>query len=50
MWQEVGLATGTTWECSSWLWTFTEMSWDEEDKAWMEEGARMLEFVVRRVR
>ena len=49
MWEEVGIATGTAWECSSWLRTFTEMSWNEEDTAWMEEGARILEFVVRRV-
>ena len=49
LWQEVALATDTTWECSSWLRTFTEMSWKPEDMAWMEEGACILEFVVRRV-
>ena len=49
MWEEVGLATGTIWECSSWLRTFAEMAWREEDTAWIEEGACVLEFVVRRV-
>jgi hypothetical protein len=50
LWQEVGVATGTAWECSSWLRTFAEMSWKAEDSAWMEDGACVLEFVVRRVR
>lgn len=36
-------------ECSSWLRTFEQMSWRAEDSAWMEEGACVLEFVVRRV-
>ncbi|GAB7327547.1 hypothetical protein MBLNU13_g11411t2 [Cladosporium sp. NU13] len=49
LWQEVGVATDTTWECSSWLRNFEEMSWRAEDSAWMEEGACVLEFVVRRV-
>lgn len=49
LWQEVGIATDTTWECSSWLRNFTEMSWRAGDSAWMEEGACVLEFVVRRV-
>lgn len=50
LWEEVGLATDTEWECSSWLRTFEEMSWKAEDAAWMEEGVRVLEFVVRRVK
>lgn len=50
LWDEVGLATDTTWECSSWLRTFEEMSWKAEDVAWMEDGVSVLEFVVRRVR
>jgi len=50
MWEEVGHATDTTWECSSWLRTFEEMSWKAEDTVWMEEGVGVLEFVVRRVR
>jgi hypothetical protein len=49
LWEEVGLATGTTWESKSWLRTFGEMDWRDEDHAWMEEGVRVLEFVVRRV-
>jgi hypothetical protein len=49
LWKEVGLATHTVWECSSWIRTFEEMDWKSEDAGWMEEGVRVLEFVVRRV-
>jgi hypothetical protein len=49
LWKEVGLATNTVWESSSWIRTFEEMDWKAEDAGWMEEGVRVLEFVVRRV-
>jgi hypothetical protein len=49
LWEEVGLATDTVWECSSWIRTFEEMDWKAEDAGWMEEGVRVLEFTVRRV-
>jgi SAM-dependent methyltransferase len=49
LWEEVGLATNTVWESSSWIRTFEEMDWKPEDAGWMEEGVRVLEFTVRRV-
>lgn len=49
LWEEVGQATGTRWECSSWLKSFAEIGWPDEDAKWMEEGARIVEFVVKRV-
>lgn len=49
LWKQVGLATGTRWECSAWMKTFGEIGWSEEDAKWMEEGARIIEFVVHRL-
>lgn len=49
LWEEVGAATGTKWECEIWMRTFGEMEWKEEDAKLMEEGVRVMEFVVRRV-
>lgn len=49
MWAEVGLATGTKWEVEAWMRTFEEMEWSAEDAKLMEEGIRVVEFVVRRV-
>ncbi|KAM0721623.1 hypothetical protein Q7P37_002548 [Cladosporium fusiforme] len=49
LWEQVGTATNTRWECSSSMKSFTEIGWPEEDAAWLEDGARVVEFVVRRL-
>lgn len=50
LWDEVGRATGTKWEVEAWLRTFEEMEWRAENAKLMEDGIRLLEFVVRRVK
>ncbi|KAI1346046.1 hypothetical protein F5Y01DRAFT_298825 [Xylaria sp. FL0043] len=49
MFEEVGNATGSTWETQAWLRSFSEMGWDEKDAAWMEPDVCVIEFVANRV-
>lgn len=49
MWKEVGEETGTKWESQARLLTWEDIGWDAEDVAWMEPGARVLDFVVTRI-
>ena len=47
-WGQVGEETGTEWKCEAWLRTWEDVGWDPEDWAWMEDGARVIEFVASR--
>lgn len=47
--EEVGPATGTTWETQAWLRSFPDMGWDVSDGAWLEPNVCLIEFVARRV-
>jgi hypothetical protein len=48
MWDEVGETTGTTWRTRATLLAFEEIGWDSEDQKRLEQGARVLDFVVER--
>ena len=50
LWDEVGIETDTEWKCESRLCSFEEKGWDPKDAAWMEDDARMFDFVVSRLR
>ncbi|KAI0140356.1 hypothetical protein BJ166DRAFT_116746 [Pestalotiopsis sp. NC0098] len=47
--EEVGSATGTTWETQAWLRSFPDMGWDPSDAAWMEPNVCLIEFVAKRL-
>lgn len=49
MWDEVGIETGTRWVCETRMLRLEEVGWDSFDLEYMEDDARMLEFLVRRV-
>ena len=48
LWDQVGAETGTEWKCQAWLRSWEDMGWDPKDQAWMEDGARVIDFVVTR--
>ena len=48
LWDQVGAETGTKWKCQAWLRSWEDMGWDPKDQAWMEDGARVIDFVVTR--
>ena len=48
MWEEVGRATKTEWKVEARLLTWEDMGWDPKDQAFMEEGDRVIDFVVTR--
>ncbi|TVY76043.1 Methyltransferase [Lachnellula suecica] len=50
MWDEVGKATGTEWKSDAHLRTFEERGLDKESLTYLGEHARLLEFVVYRIR
>ncbi|KAH8693719.1 hypothetical protein BGW36DRAFT_301440, partial [Talaromyces proteolyticus] len=50
LWQQVGLQTGSKWAVQAWLRTWEDMGWDPRDQAFLGESARVIEFVVRRVK
>lgn len=47
--EEVGPATGTTWEVQAWLRSFPDMGWDPADAAWMEPNVCLVEFAAKRL-
>ena len=49
LWEEVGEATGTRWETQTRLLNFEALSWDPKDQTLLEDGARVIDFVVTRM-
>jgi hypothetical protein len=50
MWDAVGKATGTEWKSEAKLKTWVECGYDPEETAYLGEEARLIEFVVTRIR
>lgn len=50
MWDAVGKGTGTEWKSEAKLKTWAECGYDPEETAYLGEDARLIEFVVTRVR
>lgn len=49
LWDQVGRETGTSFKTQAWLRSFEYMQWDPKDVKFLEDGCRILDWVVTRV-